>query len=291
MSFLNKNGLASKPSLVKPIAIIVAILLVIGGSYTLLGKKNNAEVKKDTAAAEQQVKADIQPSGLEKDKDVDNVGDVEEVIAKWIEANPKAIIAAVTNMQKKAMEQQAKDAQKTIGAKKEELFNDPTSGTYAPADADVTIVEFFDYSCGYCKKAQASVNELLAQDKKVKIIYKDYPILGQASVEMSQVSVAVNLIDPASYKKFHDAMMKSNAHSKDDAIKIAKANGINGEKLDKTLKNEQEKIGKILQANSILGSSIGINGTPGFVIGEELIPGAVDVATFKEKIATLRSGK
>lgn len=286
MSFLNQG---SKPSLAKPIAIIVAILLVIGGCYTLLGKKDEASAdKKDQAKSEQ---VEIKPSGLDKNMDVDNVEDVEKVVAKWIEANPQAIIASVTNMQKKAMEQQAKDAQKNISSKKDEIFNDSNSGSYSPADADVTIVEFFDYSCGYCKKAHASVAQLLSEDKRVKVIYKEYPILGQASVEMSQVAVAVHLSDPASYKKFHDALMKSNAHSKDEAIKIAKASGVNGEKLEKTLKSEADKIHQILQANSVLGNSIGISGTPGFVIGEELIPGAVDVATFKSKIAAIRDAK
>lgn len=289
MSFLNKSSFNSKPSLVKPIAIIVAILLVIGGSYTLLGKKSSDEssdTQKDQAQLEQ---AEVNPSGLDQDDDVDDVKDVEKVIAKWIEANPKAIITSVANMQKKAMADQMKDAQKNISGKKDELFNDPNSPSVGAADADVVIVEFFDYSCGYCKKAQASVAQLLAEDKKVKIIFKEYPILGQASVEMSQVAIAVNMIDPTAYKKFHDALMKSNAHSKDDAIKIAKSVGISGDKLDKTLKGDAEKIGKILQANATLGSSIGINGTPGFVIGEELIPGAIDVATFKEKIAALRN--
>lgn len=288
MSFLNKSGLSEKPSLAKPIAIIVAILLVIGGTYSLFNKKTDSS---DQAKEDKAEQVEIKPSGLDKDMDVDDVEDVEKVVAKWIEANPQAIIASVTNMQKKAMEQQMQDAHKNISEKKDELFNDPNSGSSGPADADVTIVEFFDYSCGYCKKAQASIAQLLNEDKKVKVVFKEYPILGQASVEMSQVAVAVQLSDPASYKKFHDALMKSNAHSKDEAIKIAKSLGINGEKLDKTLKSDADKIQQILQANSILGNSIGISGTPGFVIGEELIPGAVDVATLKSKIAAIREKK
>ncbi len=287
MSFLNQSNFNNKPSLLKPIAVIVVLLLFIGGLYSFFGKKDESA---ETAKGQEE-KVEIQSSGLDQDADVDNVGDVEKVIAKWIEANPQAIINAVSNMQKKAMEKQMQDAQKNIGSKKEELFNDSNSPTYSPADADITIVEFFDYSCGYCKKVQKTVQDLLDQDKKVKIVYKEYPILGQASVEMSQVAIAVNLVDASAYKKFHDAMMKSNAHSKDDAIKIAKSVGINGEKLESTLKNDAEKIGKILQANAVLGSSIGISGTPGFVIGEELIPGAVDVATFKEKVAALRAKK
>lgn len=288
MSFLNQNNLGNNPSLVKPIAIIITILLVIGGAYTLLGKKTEAvEEKKEQA----ENKVEIQPSGLDQDMKVKTVEDVEKVMAKWIEANPKAIIASVTNMQKKMADQQLKDAQKNISTKTKELFEDPNSASFSPEGYDVTIVEFFDYSCGYCKKAQASVSELLSQDKKVRVIYKEYPILGQASHDMSVVAVAVNLVEPSSYKKFHDALMKSNAHTKDEAIKIAKSVGVNGEKLEKTLKSDQEKISKILQDNAMLGASIGISGTPGFVIGEELIPGAVDVGTFKEKISALRSKK
>ncbi len=287
MSFLNNGSFNSKPSLVKPILIIVAILLVIGGAYSLFGKKSESvevvDAKKDQAA-----QTEIQPSGLDKDMKVSNVEDVEKVLAKWIEANPKAIIASVNNMQKKAAEEQLKDAQKNISTKSDELFSNKNDPAYAPAGYDVTVVEFFDYSCGYCKKAQATVSSVLDEDKKVRVIYKEYPILGQASKDMSTVAIAVNMVDPSSYKKFHDALMKSNAHSKDEAIKIAKSVGIDGAKLDKVLKSDQEKIAKILQDNSTLGMSVGITGTPGFIIGEELIPGAIDAASFKEKIAALR---
>ncbi len=287
MSFLNKSRFRSKSSLVKPVAIIIAILLIIGGSYVLFGKKSSDSADKKS----DENKVEINSSGLDSGDSVDNVGDVEKVIAKWIEANPKAILSSVSNMQRKAAEQQMKDAQKNIGGKTEELFKNPNSPTHAPKGADVTIVEFFDYSCGYCKKVQPIVSQLINEDKKVKVVYKEYPILGAASAEMSQVAIAVNLSEPAHYQKFHEALMKSNAHSKDEAIKIAKSVGVNSEKLEKTLKNDADKINKILQDNAALGASIGINGTPAFIIGEELIPGAADLATMKEKIANIRSKK
>lgn len=286
MSFISKN-LGDKPSLVKPIIIVVAVLLVIGGAYTFLGDKKSAEGEVEAEAQ----KIEINGSGLDKDQKVKNVEDVEAVVAKWIEANPQAIIQSVSNMQKKAMEDQMKNAQKNIGAKKDELFNDKNSPQYAPGGYDVTIVEFFDYNCGYCKKAQATVEELIGSDKKVRVVYKEFPILGQPSTEVSQVAIAVNMIDPASYKKFHDAMMKSNEHGKDGAIKIAKSIGINAAKLEATLKGSKDKIDSVIQANLALGGSIGVNGTPGFVIGEELIPGALDAQTFKDKIAAARAAK
>jgi protein-disulfide isomerase len=197
MSFINKN-FGAKPSLLKPIVIVVAILLVVGGAYSFLGKKSGAaadEKKVDSAEA-------INPSGIDKDQKVKKVEDVEEVVAKWIQANPRAIIASVANMQKAEMEGKTKDAQKNIATKKDELFNDKNSPQYAPSGYDVTVVEFFDYACGYCKKAQATVEELIKEDKKVRIVYKEFPILGQASQEMSTVGIAVNIIDPSSYKKF-----------------------------------------------------------------------------------------
>lgn len=284
MSFLNKN-LGKKPSLVKPVAIVFAVLLVIGGLYTFFGNKKSDEAKSDDS------KIEIKSSGLDQDQKVKTVGDVEEVLAKWIEANPQAIIQSVTNMQKKAMEERMKDAQKNIGAKKDELFHDKTSPQYAPSGYNVTIVEFFDYNCGYCKKAQATVEELLKEDSKVRVIFKELPILGQPSVEMSQVSIAVNMVDPSSYKKFHDALMKSNERGKDGALKVAKSVGINSAKLEATLKNNKDKIEAVIQGNISLATSIGIAGTPGFVIGEELIPGALDLQSFKDKVAAARAAK
>jgi protein-disulfide isomerase len=291
MPFLNKN-LRSNPSLVKPIIIIVSVLLVIGGAYAFLGeKKPNNPTEAAVPPAPEAPKAEINPSGLDKDMRVKNVEDAEKVIEKWIAANPKAIIDSVNNMQKKMMEEQTKNAQKTIGTKLDELFADKNAPEYAPAGYDVSIVEFFDYSCGYCKKAQATVEELLQSDKKVRVVYKEFPILGQPSHEITEVALAIQLVEPASYKKFHDAMMKSNERGKDAAIKVAKSVGISGAKVEASLKNNKDKITGMIQANLVLGNSIGINGTPGFVIGEELIPGALELDALKAKIAEVRAKK
>ena len=277
--FLNSN--LNKPSLVKPIAIIAAVLLVIGGAYTFFGKKSEdgKDNKEQTA---------LNSSGLDKDQKIRNVGDVEEVLAKWIDANPQAIINSVTNMQRKAMEEQMKAAQKNIGPKKDELFNDKNSPSYAPKGYDVAIVEFFDYNCGYCKKTNATIEELLKLDPKVKIIYKEFPILGQSSEEISSIALAINMVDPSAYRKFHNALMNSNANSKEEVMKIASSSGANISKVENILKSQKDKIAAIIAANRALGGAIGINGTPGFVIGEELIPGAVSLENLQQKIAEQR---
>lgn len=285
MSFSKKNQKPSSLKLVIASIIIASIAGVAYYSYTKKNEKTDGDKKEATA----EIANEIKSSGLDPDKDVSDVKGVEEVVAKWIEANPQAIINSVQNMQKKMMEEQTKNAQKNIGQKKEELFNDVNSPQFAPEGYDVSIVEFYDYACGYCKKAQGTVDELLKSDPKVRIIYKDFPILGEPSQEMSKVSVAVNILAPNSFRKFHDALMKTNERGKSAAIKAAKSVGIDAKKLEEVLKNEKSKIEKILQDNIALGSSIGINGTPGFIVGEELIPGAMEVGTFKEKISALRA--
>ena len=278
MSRFMKKSNPALPFIVIALAIAIISLLVY-----FVTKKSDSDEKKENPAEI------VNSSGLDKDKKVNNVEGVEEVVAKWIEANPQAIINSVQNMQKKMMEEQSKNAQKNIGQKKEELFNDPNSPQYSPEGFDVSIVEFYDYACGYCKKAQGTVDELLKSDPKVRIIYKDFPILGEPSQEMSKVSIAVNILSPNSFRKFHDALMKTNERGKSAALKAAKSVGIDTKKLEEVLKNDKSKIEKILQDNIALGSSIGINGTPGFIVGEELIPGAMEVGTFKEKISALRT--
>lgn len=270
----------SNPAL--PFIVIALAIAIISLLVYFVTKKSDSDEKKENPAEI------VNSSGLDKDKKVNNVEGVEEVVAKWIEANPQAIINSVSNLQKKAMEEQMKNAQKNIGEKKGELFNDKKSPQYSPSGYDVTIVEFYDYNCGYCKKAQSNVEELIKSDKKVRVIYRDFPILGQPSKEMAEVSIAVNLSEPSSFKKFHDALMSSSEKGKDGALRIAKNVGINIAKLESTLSKDKSKIEKLIEDNLTLGSSIGINGTPGFVIGEELIPGALEVSAMKEKISAVR---
>ncbi len=267
-------------------ALVIASLAIV---YFLGKKSSEAKIESEKKEQEQEMK--VNPSGIDPNKNVSEVKDVEEVVAKWIEQNPRAIIASVENMQKKAMEERINNAKKNIPAKKAELFENKDSSEHAPQGYDVSIVEFYDYNCGYCKKAQATVEALIKQDPKIRVIFKEFPILGEASVEVSRVSIAVNLTSPSSFLKFHDALMKSNERNKAGALKIAKSVGLDVKKIEIALSSQKDKIEQIIQSNIALGSAIGISGTPGFVVGDELIPGAMDIETFKEKIKAIRASK
>jgi protein-disulfide isomerase len=279
--------LQNKSSLTKLAIIVVISSLVAFSAYYFFTKKSDKSSDEAAEAAQ-----NIKPSGIDANKSIKKVSDVEEVVAKWVEANPQAILQSVSNMQQKMVQEQLKSAQKNIGEKKSELFDDKSSPSYSPKGYDVAIVEFFDYNCGYCKKANPVIEQLIKKDSKVKIIYKEFPILGQASEDMSSVALAVNIIDPSAYKKFHDKLMNEKSHiDKAVAIRIAKEVGVSQQKLEEVLKKQKDKIAAIINQNREVGASVGVAGTPGFVIGEELIPGAVDLQTFEQKISEVRKAK
>lgn len=275
-----KSKIVGKNSIFKPLIIIFAILLIIGGIYSFFGSEKKDNNEEDT---QNQVKS----SGIDSDKKVENVGDVEEVIAKWIEANPEAILNSVANMQKKEAEEQMKNAQKTIGSRKKEIYDDKAP-SYKPSGYNTTIVAFYDYNCGYCKRSNATIEELIASDKKVRVIYRDFPILGKSSEDLSKVSIALDIVDSKKFRQFHNELMRSNASSEEEALEIAEKVGVSKDKVKKVLSSKKERIMEIINENRQLGASIGLQGTPAFVIGEELIPGAIDLNTMQEKIKASR---
>jgi protein-disulfide isomerase len=270
---------------VKATVTIVLIALVAGGIYSAIHKKTT-NTEPNTASENEPLV--VKETGLDLKAPVANIGDVEKVIARWVESNPEAIIQSVVSMQKKAAEKQQQDAQKNVVLKKDDLLNNKKTPTYSPKGYNVSLVEFFDYNCGYCKKAQSSVEKLIKEDKKVRVIFKELPILGPSSVELSKVAIAVNMVKSESYLDFHDALMKGSARTKEDAIKIAVGLGIDEGKLQKTLTDNNSDIEEQIKLNQQLAASIGINGTPAFIVGEELIPGAVDFSTLSDKISAQR---
>lgn len=266
MAFIDTKSLGKNPLCNKYIAFVVIIVALVAiFAFNSQNQDNNSS-----------------SANLSDEK-------INEMIANWIDENPQAIIESVQKMQQKAMEEQLKNAQKNIGKKKDELYNDDTSPQFISSkNYDVTIVEFFDYSCGYCKRASATIEELLKEDKKIRFIHKHYPILGEPSQEMAQVALAVNISQPKYYNKFHKELMASNERGKAVALKIAKNVGADVAKIEQTLQDKANKIQAAIANNIKLGSSIGVTGTPGFVIGEELIPGAIGLDQFKAKIEEIR---
>ncbi|MDB2415014.1 DsbA family protein [Rickettsiales bacterium] len=212
--------------------------------------------------------------------------EINDIIREYIKNNPEDIIDSLTEYQSTEEQRRASKAQDVIKEKINILENDPKSPIMGNPEGDITIVEFFDYSCGYCKRVFPTLSRLAKEDKNLKIVFKEFPILGPNSVTLSKAAVAVFLIDPDKYVAFHTKLMDSRVAGKNGAIAIAKDLNIDAKSLE--AKMESPEVAKIIADNRDLANDIGVRGTPAFVIAGEFIPGANSYEAFKEKIAEIR---
>lgn len=214
---------------------------------------------------------------------------VENVVRELLlKKEPELIVKAAQEMQARMEKEQNTKSNENIVANKSKLFNDADAPVAGNAKGDVTIVEFFDYQCGYCKMVQPTVEKILSDDKNVRFIYKELPILGPVSQFASKAALAS--VAQGKYFAFHNAMMeKKERLSEDSIMDIAKEIGLNVEKLKTDM--QSAKVEKQIKANIELADQIGARGTPAFVIGERLYPGAMQADQMAEIISDLRKAK
>ncbi len=149
-------------------------------------------------------------------------------------------------------------------------------------------MEFFDYRCGYCKRVAGAVTQLQQDDANVRIVYKDYPILGEASELASQAALASKA--QGKHLVFHEALLASEQElTRETLLTIASEVGINVEQLQKDMKSPS--IETTIERNRALARELGINGTPGFIVGTELVPGALDLSDLKNLVGRVRQEK
>jgi protein-disulfide isomerase len=170
------------------------------------------------------------------------------------------------------------------------LFASPHQVTLGNPNGDITLVEFFDYSCGFCKRALPDMLTLLKDDPKLKIVLKEYPILGPGSTEAARVAVAVRMQDPGGrkYLAFHQALLGDpGPASKEKALAAANAQGLDMARLQQDMASNE--VGATLAESTKLADALGIRGTPGYVIGDVIVPGAIGIAALQERIAAARA--
>jgi len=162
--------------------------------------------------------------------------------------------------------------------------------TIGNPQGDVTMVEFFDYNCGFCKRALSDTLALLKDDPNLKIVLKELPILGPGSLEAAHVAVAVRMQDPGGlkYLDFHQRLLGSRGVSaKENALTAAREAGLDMDRLERDMASDE--VGATISESRKLAQSLGVNGTPGYVIGESVIPGAIGAAGLKQRIDVARS--
>lgn len=212
---------------------------------------------------------------------------VETIVRDYLRDHPEMILEALQNLEQRREAEQQERARQMLAERRGELINDPATPVEGNPKGDVTLVEFFDYRCGYCKSVSATVAEVVRQDGNVRLVLKEFPILGPASVVASRAALAAWRQDRAKYLPFHKAMMDAKGDlTESRVLQIATGLGLDADRLAKGM--QAPEINTALQRNLELAKALEINGTPAFVIGEQVVPGAIGADGLKQLIAEAR---
>jgi protein-disulfide isomerase len=206
-------------------------------------------------------------------------------VREYLLTNPEVLVEAMQELERRQDSQRDAVAQKGVQENQAELFRDPDSPIGGNPNGNVVIVDFNDYQCPYCKRAHQAVKSVLAADGNVKVIYKDLPILGEASRIAALAALASTR--QGKHQALHDALMDhSGKLDRDRILEIAVSAGLDRSQLEKDM--EDPKLKQVIDRNLALAGALGVRGTPAFVIGNQFVPGAVDAATLKRLIADAR---
>src|SRR5881227_2233350 len=219
-------------------------------------------------------------------------GEIESMVRNYLIAHPEVLEEAMTELSKRQAAAESAKHEAGVASNADAIFNSPRGVTLGNKDGDVTFVEFFDYNCGYCKRAMTDMLELMKSDSKLKVVLKEFPVLGPGSVEAAQVAVAVRMQDPTGkkYLDFHQKLLGGRGQAdKARALAAAKEAGLDMAKLDKDLASPEVRA--TLEENFKLAEEMGMNGTPSYVIGKQVVIGAVGLDNLREKIGLARCGK
>ena len=219
-------------------------------------------------------------------------GEIEKIIKEYLIRHPEVLQEAMAELEKKQQLAETEKARSAIKNHSDALFNSPRQVVLGNPQGDVTFVEFFDYNCGYCKRALTDMVEIMGKDPKLKVVLKEFPVLGPGSMEAAQVAVAVRMQDKSGkkYMEFHQKMLTGRGQAdKARAMAVAKEVGLDMAKLEKDLGSAEVR--STLEENFKLAEAMGMNGTPSYVIGKQVVIGAVGVENLREKISNARCGK
>ncbi|WP_128919985.1 DsbA family protein [Bradyrhizobium nanningense] len=213
-------------------------------------------------------------------------------IEKYLVDHPEALRAALLALVAKRAASQpapaaaAVDARQAIADNAKALYAAPLQTTVGTADGTRTVVEFYDFNCGYCRKALGDTLALIAEEPNLRVVLKELPILGPDSVEAAKVAIALQMHHPSAAEslEFHRRLLATQGRvDRAKALKVAADLGFNAGELEKDAASAE--VNEALQQNMRLASALGINGTPGYVVGDSVIPGAVGAAALKARIA------
>jgi protein-disulfide isomerase len=211
--------------------------------------------------------------------------EIESIVKDYLVNHPEVMQEVMEAVDKRQKEAEADKVRVTIRDNKTAIFNSPHQVVLGNPQGNITVVEFFDYNCGFCKKALPDMVDLLKTDSDLKFVLKEFPVLGEGSVEAARVAVAARMQDASGkkYLEFHQKLLGGRgAADKARALAVAKDVGFDIPRIEKDMTSDEVK--KTIDENMKLADALGVNGTPSYVVGEEVVVGAVGLSTLKEKI-------
>ena len=212
---------------------------------------------------------------------------VEALIERYIQENPDHILDSVRQYREREETRIAAEQQSNLSNLKREIQFDPAAPVAGNSEGSVTVVEFFDYRCGYCKASLEMVMNLIREDPDVRVVFKELPILSPESVRAAQAALAAQR--QGRYLDLHYAMMASRGQFDDKQIfDIASEVGLDLQQLKADM--ESPEILALIDTNKSLAGALGIGGTPTFIVDDQIFRGAIDAATMRKAIAEARAG-
>lgn len=206
---------------------------------------------------------------------------IKELVYEAILENPDIIMEAVALIQQRDEEAQANATQSVLTDQRLLIERDPNAPVLGNPDGDVTVVEFIDYNCPYCKRAMPEVQGLLDEDPNVRLVYREWPILGEGSVYASRAALASRV--QGKYEEFHLALMGSRGRVEEASVlRIAKEIGLDIDQLKADMQSPD--VDEHIESSMRLAQSLGFNGTPSFVVGDVLLPGFVEKAELQKAV-------
>jgi protein-disulfide isomerase len=210
---------------------------------------------------------------------------IEAVIHDYLTNNPELMLDLLQAAQDKLKGESRDKAAAALVDRRRELLDDPDSPVAGNPKGDVSLVEFFDYRCPYCKQVEPALEALLAKDKQLRFVYKELPVLGPDSITAARAALAAR--KQGKYDAMHRALMMVKGQIDEAAVtKVASSVGLDVERLKADM--AAPEVDRALKANLKLAEALDIHGTPGFVIGDEIVPGAVSLDELKRLIEAAR---
>lgn len=213
---------------------------------------------------------------------------IKDLALQAILENPQIVMEAVAILRAQEDEAQSQQLDSVLLSNRDALEQDPNAPVLGNPDGDVTIVEFFDYNCPYCKRVKPEMEALLASDPNIRVVYREWPILGEGSVFAARAALASR--NQGKYVEFHWAMMTLQGRAEEASVlRVAAAIGIDVDQLRVDM--DAAEIDEHIQTSMTLTSQLGFTGTPSFVIGDALVPGFVEASQLEAYVLAARKAQ